>query len=96
MVRCVSLRSLERVNPPPVRGDQLLFPRTSEIKTLLLPKFLRVFRELFIKSFLNGVGGNAPNNALMEQDLQIAPVGIAAGKADNKGGVCSAFGAFTK
>ena len=34
--------------------------------------------------------------ALMEQALQIAPVGIAAGKADNKGGVCSALGAFTK
>ncbi len=25
---------------------------------------MRVFRELFIKSFLNGVWGNAPNNAL--------------------------------
>ena len=43
-------------------GDQPLFPRTSRIKTLLLPKFLRVFRELFIKSFLNGVWGNAPNS----------------------------------
>ena len=43
-------------------GRSALFPRTSRIKTLLLPKFLRVFRELFIKSFLNGVWGNATNS----------------------------------
>ena len=34
--------------------------------------------------------------ALMEQALQIAPVGMAPCKADNKGGVCSALGVFTK
>jgi hypothetical protein len=33
--------------------------------------------------------------ALVEQALQIAPIGIAPCKADNKGGVCSALGAFT-
>ena len=45
-------------------GRSALFPRTSGIKPPVLSKFLRVFRELFIKSFLNGVWGNAPNNAL--------------------------------
>ena len=43
-------------------GRSALFPRTSGIKPPVLSKFLRVFRELFIKSFLNGVWGNAPNS----------------------------------
>ena len=43
-------------------GRSALFPRTSRIKPPVLSKFLRVFRELFIKSFLNGVWGNATNS----------------------------------
>ena len=44
-----------------------------------------------------GAGMTAELEApLMEQALQIAPIGIALCKADNKGGVCSALGVFTK